>query len=326
MMNRKEKILWTLYGIVLVVLFLLSSTDLIIKEKKAEIYPISVIIEDVSDDHYVNFKRGMERAAMELNADVSFITLYEQGNRSQQTDLLLREQEDGNRALIVAPIDGDTVSELQSLKRAGLPLVLLNTEEAAITGDDAAAVSYDYYGMGCELGERIRQEQLPEYPVYLFTSRGHKLVDEPMEQGLRSVLEPAGFEVKSYYLQKADGVKQVLGRLASASDQGAAVVALDPETLTSAAQLLTEEEQYIRWVRGLYGRGNTVTILNYLEKGVIRGLCIADDFSTGYVSVRTAVELMQGIYRSDHEYMESCCIGREDLRAGKYEKMLYPIE
>lgn len=58
-MNRKVKFLWILYGMVLAVLFLLSSTDLIIKEEAAEVYPISVIIGDTSDENYVNFRKGI---------------------------------------------------------------------------------------------------------------------------------------------------------------------------------------------------------------------------------------------------------------------------
>ena len=53
MITRKEKLLWLGYGIILVLLFLLSSTDLIIKEEKREIYPISVIVEDTSDIMYI---------------------------------------------------------------------------------------------------------------------------------------------------------------------------------------------------------------------------------------------------------------------------------
>ncbi len=87
MMTRKEKMLWILYGIVLLLLFLLSSTDLIIKEKKTQIYKISVIIEDASDENYVNFRKGMDRAAIELHADVSFITLYDRGSGEQQREL-----------------------------------------------------------------------------------------------------------------------------------------------------------------------------------------------------------------------------------------------
>ena len=57
MSNRKERIFWILYGMVLVLLFLLSSTDLIIKEKETQVYAISVIVEDTVDDNYVNFRK-----------------------------------------------------------------------------------------------------------------------------------------------------------------------------------------------------------------------------------------------------------------------------
>ena len=112
MMSRKEKMLWIFYGLILVLLFLLSSTDLIIKEKETQVYAISVIIEDSSDDNYVNFRKGMDRAAIDLNADVSFITLYDKGNRIQQEELILREQQDGSRVLIVSPVDGEKVLAL----------------------------------------------------------------------------------------------------------------------------------------------------------------------------------------------------------------------
>lgn len=60
-MLNKGKILWCVWAGILVLLFLMSSTDLIIKEKKIEVYPISVIIEGDNDDYYVNFKRVWTR-------------------------------------------------------------------------------------------------------------------------------------------------------------------------------------------------------------------------------------------------------------------------
>ena len=73
-MTRQEKIIWSLFAGVLILLFLLSSTDLIIKEKKTEIYPVSVIIGETTDDYYTNFRKGVDKAADEYNVDVNFIT------------------------------------------------------------------------------------------------------------------------------------------------------------------------------------------------------------------------------------------------------------
>ncbi|MFR4578712.1 MAG: hypothetical protein ACLT76_02785 [Clostridium fessum] len=69
--------LWGILCVGLILLYLLSSTDWIIKEKEVEVYPVSLIISDTSDDDYVNFRKGVDQAAVEYNVDVSFITLYE---------------------------------------------------------------------------------------------------------------------------------------------------------------------------------------------------------------------------------------------------------
>ena len=67
--------------------------------KKIEVYPISVIIEGDNDDYYVNFKKGMDQAAVEFHGDVSFITLYASDDQDQQMDLVKREIRDGTRAV-----------------------------------------------------------------------------------------------------------------------------------------------------------------------------------------------------------------------------------
>ncbi len=160
-MTGKEKFFWISYGMALVVLFLLSSTDLIIKEEKVKIHPISVIVEADSDDNYVNFKKGMDLAAVELNADVSFITLYEQGNRRQQEELILREQLDGSRALIVAPVNREAVIQMQEQNSLYLPLVFINSE-AGGEEERAAAVTFDFFSMGKRLGKEMASESLPD--------------------------------------------------------------------------------------------------------------------------------------------------------------------
>ena len=124
MITRKEKILWILLGAALVVLFLLSSTDLIIKEEERKIYPISVIVEDADDANYVNFRKGMDQAAIEQNADVSFITLYEEENISQQLALMTREEQDGATALVVVPAGGSGSYE-RIVASASVPLVMV---------------------------------------------------------------------------------------------------------------------------------------------------------------------------------------------------------
>lgn len=63
--EKKELVLWeSCVGLIL--LYLLSSTDWIIKEKEVEVYPVSLIISDTSDDDYVNFARAWIRRRLSI--------------------------------------------------------------------------------------------------------------------------------------------------------------------------------------------------------------------------------------------------------------------
>ena len=90
MIGKRGKLLVVLYVVFLAVLFLMCSTDLIIREPEKEIYQVAVIIEEARDDNYGNFRKGMDQAAMEFNADVRFITLYEKLNAEEQMELIDR--------------------------------------------------------------------------------------------------------------------------------------------------------------------------------------------------------------------------------------------
>lgn len=91
--KKKELVFWGILCVGLILLYLLSSTDWIIKEKEVEVYPVSLIISDTSDDDYVNFRKGVDQAAVEYNVDVSFITLYEKDNLAQQMELVRRKRQ-----------------------------------------------------------------------------------------------------------------------------------------------------------------------------------------------------------------------------------------
>ena len=106
-------------------LYLLSSTDLIIKEKKREICRISVIIDNVNDNYYGSFRAGMDMAEKKYQADVNFITLYAENDEEQQEELIVREIKDGANAIILAPVREDlAVMKLDEIS-PGCPVIFL---------------------------------------------------------------------------------------------------------------------------------------------------------------------------------------------------------
>lgn len=324
MKNRQEKFLWIIYAGVLVILFLLSSTDLIIKEAKSEIYSLAIIIEDAKDDNYVNFRKGMDHAAIELNADVSFITLYDAGDSVQQLELAVREAQDGAQALIVSPVDMQALTAAIEENRISVPLVLLNED---LAGDKiATAVSPDYYAMGQLAAEAVIREQGSVQTVYLFAQKEPAGVSLRFYEGILSMFDSTGQGSELFVSTPGYDFRRKIEAMVYPGCAPLVIVALDPESLLATADVLAERDIYTSYVGGLYGRGSNLPILNYLDKGLIRGVCVSDDFSTGYLSVKAAVDTIERKAYQEPVVPESFYITKEDLTKPEYEKVLYPIE
>lgn len=323
MVGKREKLLVILYMICLIVLFLMCSTELIIRETEREIYQVAVIIEDVRDDNYSNFRKGMDQAAIEYNADVRFITLYEKMDADGQMELLSREQQGGANAMIVAPVDEDRVDDALAGKQM-IPVVILGTEQPESA---ARMVITDYGKMGEQLaGQMLRR--LPEDCLVLVFSEPERqsMMSSRFLEGAAAVLESSGHECRTVVREEEQGYKEAMETLKISAAGPVAILAESPEILTETAELLDADPSLTGYVQGLYGRGSTLSILNALDRGLITGVCVTDEFSEGYYSVRLAVQILEGTDSRTPVVMDSYYIEKQDLRKPEYEKMLFPIE
>ena len=278
-MLNKGKILWCIWAGILVLLFLMSSTDLIITEKKVEVYPISVIVEGDNDDYYVNFKKGMDQAAVEFHGDVSFITLYAPDDQAQQMELVKREIRDGTRAVILAPVKTEeAVKELEDMS-PGCPVILLG--QPPLGGQSPDTIGVDGREVGRLLG-------------------GAAAYQDTYRQAIEETDSPGG------------------GRIT--------IIALDVQSLDQATRILEENTIYQGRVAGLYGAGSTTSLLRALDRGIVTGMTAYNQFDQGYLSVKQAVEAIQGTRQKQQTLLEAIYVDEDKLRDKTYEKMLYPIE
>lgn len=332
MMGRRVKVIILLYVIFLAVLFLMCSTDLIIREPEKEVYQIAVIIEDARDDNYGNFRKGMDQAAMELHADVHFITLYEKMDADQQMELMGREQQDGADALIVMPADEQRVLGALAQKQMTIPVVLLG---AGPTGEGVSgAVVADYKEMGKMVAEELVKDVPEDCPVLIFSdSQKRDAMSRLFAEGAEAVLEKYGRAFRNV-IRKDQGqnFKDAIESLEAVGRQ-TVILAENPAILAETAAILAEDPKvsddglfFHGSVRGLYGRGSTLSILNYLDRGVVTGTGVIDEFSVGYLSVSTAVRVLEEKRIQEAVWMDSYYIEKEDLRDPACERLLFPIE
>lgn len=323
-MTKQEKLLWTFLSVMLVILFLLSSTDLIIKEKKTKIYPVSVIINDTSDDYWSSFKKGVDKAAVEFNVDVSFITLYEKGDAMGQMELVKREMDDGASAVVLIPVIPVECARQLDEMVINCPLVVIGNRfpnEAVHSG-----ISQDYHAEGKLMGEAIAREQPKDLPVWIFSEGLEAGYGKERYNGLKEALLKAGFQTILYEKISDDTFRQVIESSVYPGSGEAVIAALDTDSLNGAADVISGSPVYGEYIVGLYGIGSTTRLLNMLDESTIDGLVVNDQFDAGYLSIVKAVEATDKGLEREQLVLESYYIKKADLRSSRFEKILYPIE
>lgn len=323
-MIKQEKLLWSLVAAILIVLFLLSSTDLIIKEKKTDIYPVSIIISDTSDEYYTNFRKGVDKASEEYNVDVNLITLFEKGDAVQQMELLKREIDDGASAVILAPAKPEECARLLDGMVLNSPVIVLGD----VFPNDyvRGSISQNYEEEGKKLGKAIASEHTTSLPVWIFTEGLDYGYNRQIYDGLSAVLKESGFSIGIYEKKEKETFRNTIEGTVYPDSNEAIIAAIDVESLDEAAGIIAGSPVYKNYIAGLYGIGSTTRILTALDNGIIKGVVAIDQFDAGYTSIQKAVEVIHKKQEKEQIVLESYYVDKSNLRESRLEKLLYPID
>ena len=266
-----------------------------------------MILDDTTDESYQNFKKGVDRAAIELNADVSLITLYEGGDARQQIERMAREQQDGVKALIVMPVAENELEEALAEKRFRFRWcwsIRTAKRQGLFRGFTA-----DFDAMGRNLAKQVLEEHGNSIPVYLFYSHRESAARQHFQDGVETVLQSGKCEIKSLNAMEMEHSARQSKNWFIRSQPG-------PSSLPWIRRAFWRLRQswrtaaYIRNSGRSLWPGTTTPVLNYLDRGVINGLCVTDDFSTGYLSVKRAVEILANQKLEEETVLDSYYIQR----------------
>ena len=122
--KRKQKLILLL---LLVLSFLLLLNDTLGSEKDKRIYNISIITRGKNSESLMIMKQGIDQAASEMNADISFITLSEENSVNEQNELINREIKNKADAIIISPVDYEKMAEPIENAMKKVPVILIES-------------------------------------------------------------------------------------------------------------------------------------------------------------------------------------------------------
>ena len=305
--------------LVLCVLFLLLAYPSDQSLRTEQPVELSVILRETDLSAWTNLRQGMEQAALDLNAQLRFLTPTRSNDAAQQAELLKREAEGGAGAAVLIPADRGVLASTVSALSGTLPVVSLETD---MTEDGAVCfVGMDNRVLGRTLGEAVLNGVSEGGTAVLLNSApGDNAVTQRLETA-RIVLETAGRTVLLCQPEEEQTAAQALEELLAAVDAGA-VAAFEASALEEAAQVRTAQQERQPL---LYGTGATTGVAAGLERGKITATAAKNEFAAGYLAVAAAVESAKNQEGADSQILPFFMVRRENMYDPDYQKLLFPV-
>ena len=303
---------------VLVILFLASSTDWLITEKAVEIHQVSVLVDAEDDDGWGNFKMGLEQAALRLNADLSFITLYDEKEPEQQGTLLLREVNGGAQGIILLAENTSSMEKMLSDVPVNIPVIIYGS--SVDSPRVKATLCPNWVSIAKDLAKVIIKENGTGLKVTIVTTTKNRTNVETMKNTLLLATTQAGAKVSLVQLQSLDDVKTLLDGLIAQG--GNIVVTPELNTLEALAQSIGTHADKLP----IYGVGWSGSIWHSLENGDIKAIVACNDYNGGYLALQALTQRLEGTSDSEeNREIPYAVVNKENLYSDEIATMLFPI-
>lgn len=299
-------------AVLLVALFLASSTNWLIGEGAPEIYAVSVLIDDPGESGYQNFKQGVEQAALRYNVDVNFLARYPDADSAQQLSFLERELERGTQGVVLHTKDPAILEELLSMVPLRVPVVLYDC--MADSTRPKAQILPDYNGMADALLTVVAKEESAVGEILLAAEAAP--TEQMMAERLAAGLTHAGWEVAVSVLP-AENLPQQLWRAAQLGTKIFAIGNAPLQAVGAAAATLEVPPH-------CYGIGWGGQTRNAIEQGSLRAVVAPNGFDGGYLSLQAVVRSLERQLPRD-EILSYVTVTAETMYQPEQASLLFPI-
>lgn len=309
----------TLMAVVLTALFIVSSTDLVIKERENTVYSIAVLVDAADDVGWDNFRLGMDRAALDMReADISFVTLYDEDQNEQQLEQLTREIEGGTQGIILKAENLGYQSVMLTQMPANVPVVIYGTalESPRVKGVIASPIE--------EMMEKLARTMLNDAGgngkhITIVTQTDDRADVETMTNVITSQLEAEGETVERITLDSLDDAETLVNGLIARGDS--MVFAPELRTALRLAEVIHTNGAALP----LYTTGWSSAARQALDRGALRATATIDEFAAGYWAIQEMVAQLSRKPSPEPIKLRVSVVTAASLYSRNNQMMLFPI-
>lgn len=303
-----------LASIVLIILVYITY-DIFFPPLKKGKYEVAVLLYYGGVGDWESLKAGVEQAEKDYNIKAQFTALLDGSGSEDQLQLLQREMENGVDGMILAADDSSVLAEYVDSIATQIPII---TIENGVRADGAFHMKSQDYEMGELLGQKMMRDGYSKIAV-LSKSVDRKNVEQ-RKLGLEEAFGEHGKITYLYYSDENEGIPRILRKVFWSSDYDS-VVCLDTASLEKCSDYFKEFSPKAK----LFGIGSGRKVISRLDSGTIDAIVFQNEFNTGYSSVATMADLLNGKKEHSEFGSEYYLVTYDNLYEEEMQSLLFPI-
>lgn len=225
----------------------------------------------------------------------------------------------GTDGIIIAPIDPkNTVEVVTNTVEAGIPVLSIVTDMDGLVD----YIGSNPYGSGADLGALIVKEHGSVGKVVIlstYTSDGSNAL---REQGLRDYLEAyPDLRIEATYFS-ADDIYYAnnLARTLMMTESPDVIVGLNLTMTQGAAEAAVDEMVEV------YGFDMSESVMNLMDRNVIKGVVVQNYFAIGYLSVQNMIGAIERNKDMVSIEIDAYVVTPDSLYDKKSQMILFPVK
>lgn len=318
-MTNRQKLFLCVDIVILVLLFLVSSTDYVWQEKEVQVSNLSVITEWSQDSTDANFAQGAQKSAQLCHADLRYLNQREYV--AQQMDLqtlVQREIDNGCQGILLQCSSQQIAQEIVENIPVGIPVVLYGVSvdlprvKSVLQIDETQATE--------KIVEQVLLHRTKGQTITLVLQKNSSDLAKRLHQQLEAQFLQEGVLCSGVVLNEMTETEALAKGLAVQG--GNMVVSCDTEVLEAVAKVCRKNDLDLP----LFGMGWSGEIRRELESGYLYGTLVEDSYIGGYLGT----QILSGFVTGDNLSEQSCFIQTvwvtgETLYDREKEAVLFPF-
>ena len=284
---------------------------------------ISVVVSNSNDSQWAAFKYGLKRAAKDKDAKLVVVSSTGSLLTVEEEKRILEEEiENGADVLIVQPPVGEGAEEMLEEIARKVPVILV---ESGLQGEGDSGfpiVEPDNYMLGKSLAEELLKDyngnvEGKTFGILLETEDSEAVMER--KEGFCDALNDAAEGV----IWTASSPSEESGDAVGNKFPVDFVIALDNSSFTKAGEASAARDLHGALV---YGIGNSMEAVYYLDTGSAECLIVPDEFGVGYQSLTEAVDNLTFHFdRKRGQTLSYAVLRRETLFSEENQELIFTM-